>query len=151
MYRLALLLLALAPAAAFAQGTGTVEGRVVDAAGESLPGANVLIGGTTLGAATGMDGAYRIVGVPLGAYGLTASYTGFEPVTQHKIVVGGGAIVQVGFVLEESKELDMVWCDCYYDVLVSSDPFVPRLILGRTDGPCVCGPSIGIADLPVGR
>ncbi|MCC5904613.1 MAG: TonB-dependent receptor [Balneolaceae bacterium] len=41
--------------------SGTVEGTVVDAvSGESLPGVNIVIDGTTTGTTTGMDGSFSI-------------------------------------------------------------------------------------------
>ena len=39
----------------------TVTGRVTDARGEAVPGVNVVIKGTTIGAATNLEGMYRIV------------------------------------------------------------------------------------------
>ena len=36
----------------------TLKGRVTDAAGQGLPGANVLLNGTTAGTAAGADGDY---------------------------------------------------------------------------------------------
>ena len=71
-----LFLLAL-PGIALAQGTGTLAGQVFEADGvTTVIGANVRIGGTSLGAATDIDGNYRINGVPVGTYDITASYAG---------------------------------------------------------------------------
>jgi TonB-dependent starch-binding outer membrane protein SusC len=47
---------------AFAQGR-SVSGKVVDETGQSLPGVNVLVKGTTSGTVTDGDGAYTIGGV----------------------------------------------------------------------------------------
>ncbi|MFH1567236.1 MAG: carboxypeptidase-like regulatory domain-containing protein, partial [Gemmatimonadota bacterium] len=47
----------------------TVRGVIVDdVTRQPLPGANVAIAGTGLGAAAGDDGAFRIPRVPLGRY-----------------------------------------------------------------------------------
>ena len=55
-----LLLLLIVPSLAFAQ-TGTVEGTVTDAeTGDPLPGANVQLANTGLGAATNPDGNYQV-------------------------------------------------------------------------------------------
>ena len=63
---LVLVLLAL-PVAAFAQHTGKIAGQVLDGStGEGLPGAAVIISGSTLGTATDVDGNYFIIGVPVG-------------------------------------------------------------------------------------
>lgn len=47
----------------FAGTTGRLAGRVVDDTGEPLPFVNVVIMGTTLGAATDIDGYYSIINV----------------------------------------------------------------------------------------
>ncbi len=58
--------------------TGVVEGTVTDGeTGEELPGANVLIADTDLGAATDVDGFYRIDGVPAGTQTIRVSFVGF--------------------------------------------------------------------------
>ncbi|HIG75914.1 MAG TPA: hypothetical protein EYQ24_15415 [Bacteroidetes bacterium] len=83
---LPLLLLALAVPAA-AQAPVAVTGTVVDAeSGDPLPGATVLLiratpDSTRSGAATGLDGAFRIEAAP-GAYQLRVSFVGYVPLTQ---------------------------------------------------------------------
>ena len=63
---------------AFAGTTGKVAGRVIDKeTGEGLPGANVYLKGTNLGAATDLDGYYRIINIPPGSYTLVASMMGY--------------------------------------------------------------------------
>ncbi|MCG8607400.1 SusC/RagA family TonB-linked outer membrane protein [bacterium] len=49
----------MVPLYAFAQGTATISGKVTDEAGDALPGANVLIQRTNLGAATDIEGTYK--------------------------------------------------------------------------------------------
>ena len=61
-----------------AQG-GTVSGRVTDSTNESpLIGANVILEGTSLGAATDNEGRYEIKGLDAGEYVITVSYIGFK-------------------------------------------------------------------------
>ena len=61
--------------------TITLSGVVKDSdSGKSLAGANILIDGSDLGAATDEDGAYSIDGVVLGS-SVTASVIGYESVT----------------------------------------------------------------------
>ena len=57
-------------------GQGTVSGTVTDADGNALPGANVVVEGTTLGAAATLNGSYS-VNVPNGTYTVTASVVGY--------------------------------------------------------------------------
>ena len=69
----------LAPAAALAQATGRIEGRVVDAAsGAPLANARVAVQGTQLGANTGADGRFTLARVPSGARQVTASVIGHQ-------------------------------------------------------------------------
>ncbi|TDI71431.1 MAG: TonB-dependent receptor [Bacteroidetes bacterium] len=61
-----------------AQETVTISGTVAEAkSGETLPHANVRLIGTTLGAATNIEGHFVIVGVPVGVQTIKVSYLGF--------------------------------------------------------------------------
>lgn len=63
----------------FAGVTGKISGKVTDAqTGEELIGINVLIEGTTMGAATGVDGTYIINNIEPGVYNLIFSGVGFQ-------------------------------------------------------------------------
>jgi len=62
-----------------AQTTGKIAGKVADAeTREPLPGANVVIEGTTMGAAVGPDGTFFIINVPPGTYTLKIMMIGYE-------------------------------------------------------------------------
>lgn len=57
---------------------GSVAGRVIDTdTGDPLVGANVIVVGTNLGAATDINGEYAISRVPAGAQRLNANYIGY--------------------------------------------------------------------------
>ncbi len=72
-------LLAALPAGLDAQ-TGAVRGRVVDAgSGQPLPGVQVTVDGTRLGALTATDGGYLIGNVPTGSQPVVARRIGFAP------------------------------------------------------------------------
>lgn len=59
--------------------TGTIRGSVVDAISkEALPGANIRVIGTSIGAASDADGNFVIRNVPAGSYKLNASYVGYK-------------------------------------------------------------------------
>ncbi len=61
--------------------TGKIVGTVKDKnTGESLPGVNIMVEGTTLGAASGEDGKYFIINVPAGSYKITATMVGYKNV-----------------------------------------------------------------------
>ena len=52
-----LLVLLSMPTMLFAQGSGKLAGRVTDGStGDGLPGANVILAGTNIGATTNLDG-----------------------------------------------------------------------------------------------
>ncbi|MFZ1082339.1 MAG: TonB-dependent receptor [Candidatus Kryptoniota bacterium] len=56
-----------------------MQGKVTDVVtGEPLPGANVILVGTSLGAASDISGGYQIPNVPAGVYTARFSYIGYE-------------------------------------------------------------------------
>ena len=66
-----------APAAA-QQTAGSCTGIVYDETGEPLPGATVRVPGTTIAAATNLDGKFTLAGVKNGAT-VTVNYIGYKP------------------------------------------------------------------------
>jgi hypothetical protein len=61
--------------------TGKIAGRVIDAqTREPLPSASIIISGTTMGAASDIDGYYYIINVPPGTYSLAATMVGYQKV-----------------------------------------------------------------------
>lgn len=81
------------PATAFAQGTGTVAGTVLDSTTtETLPGVNVVIRDLNVGSATGPNGKFRITGVPSGEHTLVASFVGYSTKRIPVTVQAGGTI-----------------------------------------------------------
>src|SRR5690606_20188137 len=99
----ALLGLVLMPALpASAQNTGTVTGRVVDAATQQpLVGAQVVITGTTLGGLAGDDGMYLILNVPAGERVVQAQMIGYANQSA-RVTVEAGASVTVNLSLSQS-------------------------------------------------
>jgi TonB-dependent receptor len=68
----------LVPVIAF--GQASLKGTITDATtNETLIGANVIVQGTSLGAATNIEGQFRIVGIPEQLFTLKVSYIGYEP------------------------------------------------------------------------
>ena len=101
----------LLPAFAFAQNS--VSGTVTDKdSGQPLVGVNVVVEGTTMGAASGADGSYSVSGVPDGSYTVTAKYIGYADQSASVSLSGSGETAN--FQLESSAiNLGMV------DVLAS--------------------------------
>jgi TonB-dependent SusC/RagA subfamily outer membrane receptor len=85
-----------------AQDTGEIRGKVTDATrGDALAGANVVLNGTNLGAASDLDGLYTIRRVPAGPYTVTIRYVGYK--TQSKdVTVRAGGTATVDFALAGS-------------------------------------------------
>ena len=85
------LFIAFLPIFLFAQNT--VSGTVTDAStGEALAGANVVVTGTSMGAAATADGSYSISNVPAGSYTITASVIGYADGSQSVNVSGDATI-----------------------------------------------------------
>ena len=106
----------LASAPAFAQGVTTagLRGFVSDAAGQPLPGANVIAvhepSGTTYGAATRTGGIFTILNMRVGGpYTITASFLSFEPQVEEGVFLSLGQTLQQDFRLaEQAVELEGV-------------------------------------------
>jgi outer membrane receptor protein involved in Fe transport len=84
-----------------AQTTGKIVGFVRDAqTGEELPGANVYIEGTSLGAATDEEGYYVILRVPPGKHIVVATYLGYKKVLMQEVEVLTDLTTQITFDLQ---------------------------------------------------
>lgn len=68
--------------------TGKIAGKVTDAeTGEPLPGANIVIEGTNLGAASDLNGNYTILNVPPGVYSVRFRFIGYAEVIVQNVRV----------------------------------------------------------------
>ena len=75
---------------AYAQSTGSLAGTIRDAdAGDSLPGANVVLANTELGTSTNAQGMYRIENIPAGSYTVRVSFVGYDPETRDVTITSG--------------------------------------------------------------
>ena len=84
-----------------AQNTGFLTGTVKDKlTQEALIGATVKLEGTEFGAATDVEGNFRIAGIPPKSYNVTASYVGYAAQTKFNIVLTTGNASQLNFELE---------------------------------------------------
>ncbi|RKZ01717.1 MAG: hypothetical protein DRQ10_01525 [Candidatus Hydrothermota bacterium] len=81
--------------------TGKLKGVVYDAqTGEPLPGANVIIEGTNLGAATDVDGFYVIVNIPPGTYTVKATMLSYAPMVVKNVKVYADQTTELNFRLK---------------------------------------------------
>lgn len=84
-----------------AQNTGFLTGTVKDKlTQETLIGATVKLEGTEFGAATDVEGNFRIAGIPPKSYNVTASYVGYTAQTKFNVVLTTGNASQLNFELE---------------------------------------------------
>ncbi len=98
-----LLLLTLMPQLLPAQSTGRISGRVADVkTGEAIPGANVMIAGTVLGANSDAEGRFSINSLAPGRYDLRVSAVGYRPFLRKAIAVAAGAQIQIPIALEQT-------------------------------------------------
>jgi outer membrane receptor protein involved in Fe transport len=95
--------IALFAAAAPAQTTGTIVGKIVDEKSkEGLPSVNVKIKGTYYGAASDMDGNFKIEKVNPGTYNIDITLLGYKTVQYSGIKVEAGKTVTLNVKMGES-------------------------------------------------
>ncbi|NOY47938.1 MAG: TonB-dependent receptor plug domain-containing protein, partial [Chlorobi bacterium] len=82
----------------------TVKGNVSDESGQPLPGANVIIVGTSTGTVTDFDGNYTLTANQAPPFSIQVSSVGFESVTK-EVTTNPQTI---DFVLIEGNELDEI-------------------------------------------
>jgi hypothetical protein len=105
------MLFAAAPAVT-AQGQAAITGKVTDAGGNPIPGANVVLPGLGLGvgANTRVDGTYSIT-LPQSSVGrsvtITARRIGFSPVSR-EVTISGGSQVQDFQLSQDATRIDDV-------------------------------------------
>ncbi len=86
---------------AMAGVTGKIAGKIIDAEnGEPLPGVNVIIEGTTMGAATDSKGEYFIINIPPGSYTIVATMMGYKTINKTGVLVSVDRTITVDFQLE---------------------------------------------------
>jgi hypothetical protein len=82
------LLLLMLSQSAWAGTAGKIAGVVIDSeSGVALPGATVIIEGTSIGTSTDEDGEYFILNVPVGTYTVEASLIGYQTIIQTQVTV----------------------------------------------------------------
>ncbi len=102
-------LVLFAPMALAAQATGIIDGRITDqTTGRPIESAQVFVEGTTLGAMTNAQGAYRITGVPARAVSVRVRALGYSPMAR-TVTVAAGETAKLDFTINTSAiQLDQV-------------------------------------------
>lgn len=101
--------------------TGKIAGKIVDVKSqEPLIGVNVILVGTTMGAATDGNGNYFILNIPPGKYQLKASLIGYQSVTVKDVNVGVDQTTRLNLSMgEQAVEIKGV-------VVTASKPLVQK-------------------------
>lgn len=146
MKRILLLSLMFLAATAFnALAQRTVSGTITDDTGESLPGVNVVIKGTTSGTTTDLDGNYRLQ-VDDGAV-LVISFVGFETQeievgTRSVIDVTMGGVIELQEIVVTANAIEKEKRTIGYgisevsgeDLTVSRESNIVNALIGKTTG-----------------
>ncbi|MGD8307657.1 MAG: carboxypeptidase-like regulatory domain-containing protein, partial [Ignavibacteria bacterium] len=83
--------------------TGKIAGRVTDAStGEALPFVNIVIVGTSYGAASDIDGYYFLINLPPGIYSVKASAIGYTSIEVQNVEVASGFTSNQDFNLQST-------------------------------------------------
>ncbi len=101
---LTILLLMLFSSSFVLAQTGRVSGKITDReTGEPLIGANIIILGTSFGAASDVNGDFIIRQVQPGNYSIKASYIGYQDVTVSNVRIVSGLTAEQNFELSSSR------------------------------------------------
>jgi len=113
---------------ALAGETGRIKGKVTDAkTGEPLIGANVMVEGTMLGAATDVNGEYLITNVPAGKQTLVISYVGYQSQRRTDVLVIVDQTITEDFKLTPATvEMGVVEIKAKREAIVRTDPTTSR-------------------------
>ena len=88
----------------FAGVTGKIRGKVIDKkTNQPLPGVNIIIQGTSIGAASDLNGVFNILQVPPGVYTLKASMVGYQTILLKDVHVIVDHTTDVKFIMEEQS------------------------------------------------
>ncbi len=92
----------------YSQGKGILTGKVIDNNGEALPGASVVVKGTTIGTASDLNGHYMLNGLESGKITIVVKYLGFDNVEEAIDVKAGGTLTKDFVMMENAKALGEV-------------------------------------------
>jgi len=87
--------------------TGSVSGKVLDESGLPLPGASVIVKGTTRSTSTDVDGNFKLAGLSNGQITLSASFIGYQTLDK-AVNVSANATVSFQLVPDAQKLNEVV-------------------------------------------
>ncbi len=111
----------------FAGTTGKIRGIVVDAySGEPLIGCNIIISGTSFGAASSGDGSFVILNIPPGKYDVMFSMIGYK-----KILIKG-VNVSIDFTTQLDKSMEIQAVEGEMITVVATKPMIRKDLTSTT-------------------
>ena len=81
--------------------SGSIKGTISDNQGNVLPGATVLVVGTSLGTTTDISGTYTLSNVPIGEQAVKVSFLGYETQTK-SVTIANSKATELSLTLKES-------------------------------------------------
>jgi len=84
---------------AAAPGTGKIMGHICDNEGLPVPGATVVIEGTSIGASSNFDGSYVILNVPQGVHTVISYCICYGKETARDLFVKADSSISIDFIL----------------------------------------------------
>lgn len=138
--------------------TGKIAGTITDkATGEPLPGATIMVIGTSLGAISDADGSYTILYVPPGIHKVQISFIGYSKITVDEVRVFIDQTARINAALESeaievselvvSAERRIIKPDVATSVVAISDQEIQSLPVSSVDG--VIGLQAGIRGMNI--
>ncbi len=96
----------------YADTKGKLSGRITDDKKNGVIGVNILLTGTSIGAAADADGYYAIINVPPGVYTVRFSGVGYQTKNVENVVISAGQTTTLDMTLSEAmieaKEVTVV-------------------------------------------
>ena len=137
-----LIVLLLSTTAAFAQFSSSIEGSVTDVSGAIVPGAKVVLTGTSNGVTsttvTNSAGYYRFPSLGEGSYKVTVTVQGFAPVTEAGILLTALSVREVSLQLQPSSVTTSIQVNATATAVDTDEAKISSV----TDG-------LAIAELPI--
>src|SRR6185295_16913856 len=118
-------------AAAFAQGSGTIQGTITDSSGAIIPGATVIARNVNTGVETTRQttaaGLYVLAPLTPGEYTIKASAVGFQTISNDHIIVEALATIGLNLELKVGSASEQVTVEATASTLRTED-----VVLGQT-------------------
>ncbi|HGY54193.1 MAG TPA: TonB-dependent receptor [Caldithrix abyssi] len=120
---ISLIFLLLTVHSLFAIGEGKIVGQVLDKeSGDPLPGCNIVVEGTLLGASADEDGFFIILNVPPGTYNVSAQMVGYVTDMRENVKVLSNRTIKLNFELSvQAIEGEAITVEAYKNPLVQKD------------------------------